>query len=143
MISVIRIVSIMLLDFADFTYELATIANWGSAEVNLAIICACLTTLKPLITKLFPRLLRSYGTFGPSSFPNPMSTDIPGGTRGGMGQIRHETSSWANMQPKSSPRASEDGERRNVEDLEDQIQRGVYFDGISVVSPPKACIRLP
>jgi len=43
----------------DPTYELATLAYWGAVEVNLAIICACLTTLKPLLQKLLPNLLGS------------------------------------------------------------------------------------
>ncbi len=34
-------------------------AYWGAVEVNLAIICACLTTLKPLIVRLFPEFLGS------------------------------------------------------------------------------------
>ncbi|GAB1316423.1 hypothetical protein MFIFM68171_06633 [Madurella fahalii] len=146
LISVIRIVSISSLNFADLTYELTTLVKWGSVEVNLAIICACLTILKPLVVKLFPRLLRSYGTFGPASFPNQMSTGISAGRRDGMGRTRPENGSWTNVKPESRPRissqSSEDGERRDVEDLEDQIQRGVYVDGISVSLPPKAYTRL-
>lgn len=41
------------------TYEFSTVAYWGAVEVNLAIICACLTILKPLLVQLFPRLLNS------------------------------------------------------------------------------------
>jgi len=67
LVSLIRIVSIVRLDFLDITYTFSTISYWGAAEVNLAIICACLTTLKPLLVRLFPRLLGStittrYGT---------------------------------------------------------------------------------
>ena len=32
-------------------------AYWGAVEVNLPIICACLTTIRPLLNKLFPGLL--------------------------------------------------------------------------------------
>jgi len=39
----------------------ASIACWTMVEVNLAVICACLTTIKPLLSRMFPRLL------GPSS----------------------------------------------------------------------------
>jgi len=46
------------MDFSsDPTYDLAILAYWGAVEVNLAIICACLATLKPLLHKLFPKLL--------------------------------------------------------------------------------------
>jgi hypothetical protein len=48
----------------DITYDMARIAYWGVVEVNLAIICACLTTIKPLLVKWFPRLLGSnVGTY--------------------------------------------------------------------------------
>jgi len=33
--------------------------NWTSVEVNLAIICACLMMLKPLVAKFFPKLFES------------------------------------------------------------------------------------
>jgi hypothetical protein len=44
---------------SDSTYDNFGIAIWTVIEVNSAIIGACLPTLKPLITKLFPRLLSS------------------------------------------------------------------------------------
>lgn len=60
-------VTISRLDFTDITYNFAVISYWGAVEVNLAIICACLTTLKPLLVRLFPKLLGTsmasrYGT---------------------------------------------------------------------------------
>lgn len=36
-----------------FTYDMATVANWSSIEINTDIICACITTLTPLWCKLF------------------------------------------------------------------------------------------
>ncbi|KAK0620602.1 hypothetical protein B0T14DRAFT_430419 [Immersiella caudata] len=57
LISIIRIISIRQLDFSDVTYTFSTVAYWGAVEVNLAIICACLTTLKPLLVHVFPGIL--------------------------------------------------------------------------------------
>ncbi|GAB1311861.1 hypothetical protein MFIFM68171_02071 [Madurella fahalii] len=37
----------------DMTWDLTSIANWSSVEINIAIVCACLTTLKPLFQKFF------------------------------------------------------------------------------------------
>jgi len=34
-------------------------AIWSAVEVNLGIICACLPTLKPLVSRCFPHLLLS------------------------------------------------------------------------------------
>ncbi|KAK5652229.1 hypothetical protein OQA88_10726 [Cercophora sp. LCS_1] len=57
--SIIRITVIRSLDFSDVTYSFSTVALLGAVEINLAIICACLTTLKPLVARFFPRLLGS------------------------------------------------------------------------------------
>ena len=32
------------------------IAIWTMLEVNIAVICACLTTIKPLLSRMFPCL---------------------------------------------------------------------------------------
>ena len=41
----------------DSTYSMPRLMYWTSVEVNAAITCACIMTLKPLIQRLFPRLL--------------------------------------------------------------------------------------
>lgn len=59
LISIVRIVFLGTTSFEDFTYGLGSFAIWGAVEVNRATICACLTIPKPLVVKVFPRLLRS------------------------------------------------------------------------------------
>lgn len=59
-ISVVRLVA--LIDVTsklafDATYTSAGMIYWTSVEVNSAICCACIMTLKPLIQRIFPRLL--------------------------------------------------------------------------------------
>jgi rhodopsin domain-containing protein len=44
------------LEHADPSWNLAVLAYWSAVEVNLAIVCGCLTTLRPLFVRLFPRL---------------------------------------------------------------------------------------
>lgn len=59
-ISIIRIIYLnFIVDFSDFTYGMTSIAIWGSIEVNIAIICACAATLKPLANKWWPNLMGS------------------------------------------------------------------------------------
>ena len=41
----------------DITWDSATALIWSTVEVNVAIVCACLPTLKPIISLVFPRLL--------------------------------------------------------------------------------------
>lgn len=42
---------------ADFTYNGTQLTYWTVIEVHTAIVVACAMTLKPLVTKFFPRLL--------------------------------------------------------------------------------------
>lgn len=149
----LRVVSIAAIDLADPTYGLATIAKWGSVEVNLAIVCACLTTLKPLIARLFPRLLKStYGTLGPASYPDRSAAAVPAGPNGDAARASRirlggENGAWSDLKlevpPERSPGGSDDEEGCEMEDLGNQIRRGIYIDGISVSAPPKAYSKLP
>jgi len=41
---------------ADFTFDNVSIAYLTCIEVNAAIVCACCMTLKPFVTRVFPRL---------------------------------------------------------------------------------------
>ncbi|KUJ14828.1 uncharacterized protein LY89DRAFT_649396 [Mollisia scopiformis] len=43
----------------DPTWDNIGIANWSCIELNTAIICPCLTTLKPLLSRCFPRVFSS------------------------------------------------------------------------------------
>ncbi|KAJ5647334.1 hypothetical protein N7490_003706 [Penicillium lividum] len=56
--SIVRLVSLKKIsDSADPTYDNVGAASWSAVECNTGIICACLPTLKPLISKLVPGLL--------------------------------------------------------------------------------------
>jgi hypothetical protein len=130
-------VSLSSLAFNDFTYHLATLAIWGSVEVNLAIICACLTTLKPLIVRMFPRLLkstymetpRSLGYIGRGTGTR-TSASRSRGTRG----VELESGSFVKL----CKTRSNDSEEGGMDDLERHIQGGSYM-----APPPKAYARLP
>jgi hypothetical protein len=43
----------------DATYYTGFAMAWSSAEINVGIVCACLPSLKPLVDRVFPRLLHS------------------------------------------------------------------------------------
>ncbi|OTB07861.1 hypothetical protein M426DRAFT_8457 [Hypoxylon sp. CI-4A] len=56
--SVMRLVSIYELDpTTDPSTSGVRLGLWSGVESNLAITCACLPTLRPLLARLFPRLL--------------------------------------------------------------------------------------
>ena len=41
----------------DPSWDSISMTHWNVVEVNVAIVCACLMTLKPLVSKLWPQLL--------------------------------------------------------------------------------------
>ncbi|KAK4162845.1 hypothetical protein QBC43DRAFT_320571 [Cladorrhinum sp. PSN259] len=50
-------------DRGDVLWYAASTANWNTSEINIAIICACLTTMKPIVVRFFPGLSASpYGS---------------------------------------------------------------------------------
>lgn len=72
-ISFIRIRFLKL--FEDFTWENVDSSCWSIAELTSALTCACLPTLRPLLSQIFPslgtQLTRSrsgYRRYGSSSF---------------------------------------------------------------------------
>jgi len=67
------------LDLNDFTYATVELGYLTSVEVNGAIICASVMTLKPFVARFFPGLLGSLQSGGLS---DPNRDSDPGGARG-------------------------------------------------------------
>jgi fucose permease len=84
----------------DFSYHASVSFMWSAVEVNLGIVCACIPTMKPLISRIMPVLLDSNrGSSCPSCFgslyksSNPATTGIssptPGNTTGVQSPITY------------------------------------------------------
>ena len=59
--SILRLHSInVIANSNDVTWDNVGAATWSAVELNTAIICACLPTLKPIIDFVFPRLLGAH-----------------------------------------------------------------------------------
>ncbi|KAM7214007.1 hypothetical protein V8F06_010641 [Rhypophila decipiens] len=69
----------------DVTWDSATTATWNSWEINIAILCACLTTMKPIVNRFFPHILSGY----PSTLADEDSRDAYGQGQG-AGSPGHE-----------------------------------------------------
>ena len=52
----------------DQTYDIAS-TMWTIVEMNVAILCACLPQIRPLLFKLFPKIMPYYGSKGKESDP--------------------------------------------------------------------------
>jgi len=69
--SIIRLKSLYIISISpDPSLDGVEIAIWSGIEVNVAIACSSISTLKPLVSKTFPRLLSSTdrsGSYGPYS----------------------------------------------------------------------------
>ncbi|KAK4156609.1 hypothetical protein C8A00DRAFT_12471 [Chaetomidium leptoderma] len=136
LISVIRIVVLSLMDLSDMTHQLASLAVWGAVEVNLAIICACLTTLKPLIVRILPRLLKSSyaADSGQLAYIDQGTGTAARVSRNHGTIVKAESASFVKL----DNARSNDSEEYEIDDLEGQIQRGVYM-----AAPAKVYARLP
>jgi hypothetical protein len=59
-ISILRLIQLLRAQTdPDFTYVAAELSYLTAVEINGAIVCACVMTLKPLLVKFFPRILGS------------------------------------------------------------------------------------
>jgi len=57
--SIGRIVSIVKLGSNDYTYSIGDFDTWSVVEVTVGLICACAPTIRPLLLRLFPKLMSS------------------------------------------------------------------------------------
>ncbi|PWY79594.1 hypothetical protein BO70DRAFT_397077 [Aspergillus heteromorphus CBS 117.55] len=76
--SVCRLVSLKTIaDSSDPTYDNVGAASWSAIECNTGIICACLPTLRPLVSHFLPHLLSTLSggrTYG-QAYGHPASTN--------------------------------------------------------------------
>lgn len=144
MISIIRVVTLSKLDRSDTTYDVAIVAYWGAVEVNLPIICACLTTIRPLLNRLFPGLLgpRTSQYKGASLA---LSSQPPLQVAGDPVTIAEAGRSREDCEPSSSfaeaGRFREDGEQSSSSGESLVIMRpevDAYGCGLGVEPPPRA-----
>ncbi|KAK7993561.1 Mitochondrial chaperone BCS1 [Apiospora arundinis] len=76
--SVIRLIVIkQYVTATDPSKPVVLVALWSGIEINISITCACLATLRPLFSRLFPRLLPS--AYSGKSSPS-AATKSPGGS---------------------------------------------------------------
>ncbi len=52
-VTILRIISLIQLNFADISYSIVTATIWGCLEPCLGIMSACLPVLPPLIARMF------------------------------------------------------------------------------------------
>lgn len=68
-ISILRLIQLLKVQTElDFTYAAAELSYLTAVEVNGAIVCACVMTLKPFVARFFPGLLSSRATGTNSSY---------------------------------------------------------------------------
>jgi hypothetical protein len=58
--SILRLTALhTLLKSKDPTWDQPATAYWSAIELNMGIMCACLATLRPLVSRIAPRLLNT------------------------------------------------------------------------------------
>ncbi|KAJ9215666.1 hypothetical protein DTO166G4_2772 [Paecilomyces variotii] len=72
-ISIVRLASLVAIDFTDITYSVQMGVMWTVLEPELAIICANMPVMKPILSRVFPNLFpsskrRTHRISGPQVF---------------------------------------------------------------------------
>ncbi|KAL4926651.1 uncharacterized protein BDV17DRAFT_293229 [Aspergillus undulatus] len=71
-ISIVRLVALMAIDFNDITHSVQMGVLWTVTEPELAILCANMPVLKPVLSRMFPKLFsthqRTYNLSDPQAF---------------------------------------------------------------------------
>lgn len=77
----------------DTTWDSAPVTYYSVIEVNLGIICACIITLRPLLTDMFPSLIKSsYGGHGDAAYytrDRNATTTVPGTKKSSRETMTH------------------------------------------------------
>ncbi|CAH0003447.1 unnamed protein product [Clonostachys byssicola] len=84
-VSLVRLIQVINLDLTnvDITWNFASVGTWTIVEGNVAILCACLPFLKPIINKI------TYGRFGSTA---DKSVNTKGSSK--PGQPRQASGAW-------------------------------------------------
>ncbi|KAI9823825.1 MAG: hypothetical protein M1819_001126 [Sarea resinae] len=72
-ISIVRMQSLLVLNFADFSYSMINPVFWTVTEPSLAIISACLPMLRPVLNYVFPKNFWGKSSRDQRSTGNPIS----------------------------------------------------------------------
>ncbi|KAK4163737.1 hypothetical protein QBC43DRAFT_289612 [Cladorrhinum sp. PSN259] len=70
----------------DITRDIAGVTMWSAVELNVAIVCASLMVMKPLVAHVFPRLFKEPDP--PDSYPFSYVTPLTISDRGTAEQLR-------------------------------------------------------
>jgi hypothetical protein len=77
LVSILRLHSLYIISISkDPTFDNSNAAIWSVIEMNVGIICGSLATLRPLISRLFPKLLSSKADSLPT---HNRTVDLPAG----------------------------------------------------------------
>ncbi|EKV19582.1 Glucose/galactose transporter, putative [Penicillium digitatum PHI26] len=108
----------------DFSWYASLSFMWSVVEVNLSIICGCVPSLKPLVTRLVPKLIRDTSDDASTSLPREISAGVAGESRVAVPPPAAVSDSPELPSPLSLPPTNEGNK-----DLQDQV------GGVSVGRP--------
>lgn len=95
----------------DPTWDNVSAAIWSSVEVNVALICACIATLKPLVSKYLPKVFSVTGSLSDAIASRAIVDDsgatgklgsfaggvVAGKSAGGHGEAEHKSTASSNV----------------------------------------------
>jgi hypothetical protein len=103
------------------------VAYWGAVEVYLAIICACLTTLKPFLVRFFPALLGTTHAATYDSNSAVRRTGVTASVQRTQVTVRDdEERCFTRLDDDSSDKSADIHNPAAMYELDQQVQRGSY-----------------
>ncbi|KAL1968773.1 hypothetical protein VTN77DRAFT_1134 [Rasamsonia byssochlamydoides] len=103
------------LEHQDFSWYGAFTFMWSAVEVNIGIICACVPSLKPLVARVLPRMIKGTDDLTPQAQTDHPTAEMPvnlppSGSGPRSTTLRPpDSSSNPSDRPKTSHGGSEDG----------------------------------
>ena len=140
---------------ADMTWDLVPIANWSTVEMNAAVVCGCMPTLKPVMVKVF-------GPVTDRIFPqqHPPQGDPAGGRPRTIGSMPmrvfnfgRQSKDQVSTMPAQSQNFSKDGGAPSLTDVETNqsepyrkdldLEKGLNVDDKDFAVEPSTVLGVP
>ncbi|TLS22772.1 uncharacterized protein PpBr36_06723 [Pyricularia pennisetigena] len=145
-ISVIRLRYLVVAE--DVTWDNTVPSVWSTTEVSIGLLCACLPTLRPLVGRIFPKLISTFNksTAGPGGESGVGTGYHTGGSKLGRGKSKNRslaTASSTFSKPHSSYRENSGSVERlrvdvNGAESSSSMKDASFLDDISETGSPHA-----
>ncbi|OBT53598.1 hypothetical protein VE04_07440 [Pseudogymnoascus sp. 24MN13] len=126
----------------DFSYNASTALMWSAVEVNVGVICACIPTLKPLVQRILPSMLRDRPGWS-TVYDSQVAPNFSNGPAHRLSSISAPATSIRSLPPHrqgENPGIEHDEIGRSQTNRTHTTEESVYFDFIDL-RPPMSMLK--